>query len=135
MAAAPFAESKVEPTAREVKLAWLIWEHEGREHPISIAELTAATGWPIREIKAIVERLVVTHRMRIGGRRGEPGGYFMVVDLEDQAAAVRPYRRQIFSMFRRLRVLMGKHALAELCGQLAMSVDAGLEAPGEGQKE
>jgi hypothetical protein len=119
----PFAESKVLPDAKERVVAGMIWAHPGRAKPIPITALTAATGWNAREIKGIVEQLVVTHRMKIGGRRGEPGGYFRIVDAEDQEAAVRPYRDQIFSMWRRLRVLMGKHRLAELAGQLAMSVD------------
>jgi hypothetical protein len=40
-------------------------------------------------------------------------------------------------MFRRLRVLMGTHALAEMAGQLAMSVDEAAvpEGAAEGQQE
>lgn len=132
-----FADSKITPDAKERVVAGLIACHQGRGDPISIAALTAATGWRDREIKGIVEQLVVTHRMRIGGRRGEPVGYFTIVDLEDLEAAVRPYRDQIFAMWRRLRVLMSKHALAEMAGQLAMSVDreAVPEGAAEGQQE
>ena len=132
-----FADSKITPDAKERVVAEMIACHKGRENPISIARLTAATGWDARTVKGIVEQLVVTHRIRIGGRRGEPGGYFMIVDLEDLEAAVRPYRDQIFAMFRRLRVLMGTHALAEMAGQLAMSVDEAAvpEGAAEGQQE
>jgi hypothetical protein len=125
---APFAESKVAPDRKERAIAEMIWAHQGRANPISIATLARATGWTERDIKGIVEQLVVTHRMKIGGKRGEPVGYFIVVDLEDLEAAVRPYRDQIFAMWRRLRVLMSRHALAEMAGQLAMSAD---RAPGE----
>lgn len=135
--AGPFAESKIAPEAKERVIAEMIWRHQGRANPISIAMLSKATGRTEREIKGIVEQLVVTHRMRIGGRRGEPVGYFVVVDLEDLETAVRPYRDQIFAMWRRLRVLLSPHALAEMAGQLAMSVEreAGVEAPAEGQQE
>jgi hypothetical protein len=60
--------------------------------------------------------------MKIGGRRGEPAGYFVVVDLEDLELAVRPYKDQIFAMLRRLRVLMSPHAYRELQGQLTIEV-------------
>jgi len=66
---------------------------------------------------------VVAHRIRIGGRRGDPVGYFVIQDLEDLEVAVRPYRDQIFAMWRRLRALLEPHALREMAGQLAMSVD------------
>lgn len=114
----PFADSRVTPTVLERVVAEVIWSHQGRQNPISIAMLSRATGKTDRDIKAIVEQLVVTHRMKIGGKRGEPVGYFVVVDAEDQEAAARPYREQIFAMWRRLRVLMGAHALREMHGQL-----------------
>jgi len=116
----PFAASKVTPERKERVVAELIWRHQGRGNPVSIAMLTKATGWTDREIKAIVEQLVVTHRMRIGAKRSEPVGYFVVADAEDLAAAVGPYRDQVFAMWRRLRVLMEPRALRELHGQLVL---------------
>lgn len=120
MESGPFANSKVEPDHKERLVAEMIWVHRGRNNPISIAMLTKATGWNERDIKGIVEQLVVTHRVRIGGRRGDPVGYFVIVDLEDLEMAVRPYRDQIFAMWRRLRVLLEPHTLRELHGQLAL---------------
>jgi hypothetical protein len=120
-----FAESKVTPDGKERVVAEMIWAHRGRANPISLEMLTKATGWTERAVKGIVEQLVVTHRIKIGGRRSEPVGYFVVVDLEDQEAAVGPYRDQIFAMWRRLRVLMAPHALREMAGQLALGVDDG----------
>jgi hypothetical protein len=101
-------------------IAEMIWAHQGRAHPISIACLAKSTGKSERDVKGVVEQLVVTHRMRIGGRREEPVGYFVIVDAEDLAAAVGAYRKQIFAMWRRLRVLLSRHELAELHGQLVI---------------
>jgi hypothetical protein len=115
-----FADSKITPTPIERVVAEIIWTHQGRTNPISIATLCKSTGRKEREIKGIVEQLVVTHRARIGARREDPAGYFAIVDAEDLAAAVGPYRSQIFAMWRRLRVLLSKHELAELHGQLAI---------------
>jgi hypothetical protein len=119
----PFADSKIAPTAIERVVAGMIWKHQGRNNPISIAALSSATGKDARAIKAIVEQLVTTHRARIGGYRGadgDPAGYAVIVDAEDLAAAVGPYRAQIFAMWRRLRVLLSRHELAELHGQLGL---------------
>lgn len=116
----PFAASRIEPTAAERLVGGMVWGHRGRSNPISIAMLSRATGRNDREIKGIVEQLVVTHRMMIGASRGELNGYFVVVDAEDLEAAVRPYRDQILAMWRRLRVLMEPHGLRELHGQLVI---------------
>jgi len=117
-----FAASKIEPEAIERVIAGMIAGHRGRGNPITIAMLASATGRGAREIKAIVEQLIVTHRLKIGalrdGRGG--GGYFMIADADDLAAAVRPYRGQIFAMWRRLRVLLEAHELRELHGQLTI---------------
>jgi hypothetical protein len=121
----PFASSRVRPDSKERVIAEIIWGHQGRGNPISIAMLAKSTGYGEREIKGIVEQLVVTHRMKIGAKRAkraDPVGYFVVVDLEDLAAAVGPYRDQIFAMWRRLRVLLTPHALREMAGQLAIEV-------------
>jgi glutamyl-tRNA synthetase len=52
------------------------------------------------------------------GYRGEPSGYAIIVTAEDLAAAVGPYREQIFAMWRRLRALLDPHELRALHGQL-----------------
>ena len=116
-----FAKSKITPTGIERVVAEMIWRHQGRRNAISIDMLSRATGKDERAIKGIVEQLVTTHRARIGGYRGGSGervGYAVIVDAEDLAAAVGPYRSQILSMWRRLRVLLSARELAELHGQL-----------------
>ncbi len=125
---AAFAASKVSPSGIERVVAEIIWRHQGRGNPISIAALCKAAGQSERSIKGIVEQLVVTHRMRIGGYRGGGGdqvGYAVIVDAQDQAAAVGPYLSQIRAMVRRLRVLTSAREVAELLGQL--SIEEGQE--------
>ena len=118
-----FGNSKITPTGIERVVAEIIWRHQGRANAISIEMLTKATGKDERAIKGIVEQLVTTHRARIGGYRGGTGervGYAVIVDAEDLAATVGPYRSQILSMWRRLRVLLSARELAELHGQLRL---------------
>lgn len=119
-AAGSFDNSAQKPTPEEVIVAAFIWRHRGRGNPIAIARLKWLTGYSERQIKAIVEQLVVAHRMQIGGRREEPAGYFMIEDAEDQATAVGPYKSQILAMFRRLRVLESPRRLREFLGQLKL---------------
>lgn len=116
----PFSASQLPPTKEEILVASLIWQRRGRGNPISIARLRQLTGFSERQIKGIVEQLVVAHRMRIGARREEPAGYFMIETAEDLEAAVKPYRNQILAMWRRLRVLEQPQRLSELLGQLRL---------------
>jgi hypothetical protein len=116
----PFSASQLPPTKEEVLVASLIWQRRGRGNPISIARLRQLTGFSERQIKGIVEQLVVAHRIRIGARREDPAGYFMIETAEDLEAAVKPYRNQILAMWRRLRVLEQPHKLMELLGQLRL---------------
>jgi hypothetical protein len=96
----------------------MIWRHQGRANAIARKRIEAATGRDERWVKDVVEQLIVTHRMRIGAYRGEPSGYAIIVTAEDLAAAVGPYREQIFAMWRRLRALLDPHELRALHGQL-----------------
>lgn len=116
----PFSASQLPATKEEVLVASLIWQRRGRGNPISIARLRQLTGFSERQIKGIVEQLVVAHRMRIGARREDPAGYFMIETAEDLEAAVKPYRNQILAMWRRLRVLEQPNKLMELLGQLRL---------------
>ena len=116
----PFSRSQVRPNQEEILLGSLIWKHRGRTNPISIARLREITGLSDRQIKGIVEQLVVTHKIRIGGRREEPAGYFVIESAEDLESAVKPYKAQIIAMWRRLRVLEAPQALKELLGQLKL---------------
>jgi len=121
-----FAGSKVTPTVLERTVGEVIWQHRGRANAIKIRVLAKMFGRDERTIKGIVEQLVVTHRMRIGGvREGDTAGYFVIEDAADLAAAVGPYRSQIFAMFRRLRVLLAPHELRELLGQLVIEEKVG----------
>ncbi len=117
----PFSRSTVHPERAEMLVGSVIWRHQGRGNPISIARLIETfPEFTVRKVKETVEQLVVTHRCRIGARRGDPEGYFWVVDAEDQAAAVKPYRAQIIAMLRRLRVLDSPEDYREFVGQLQL---------------
>jgi hypothetical protein len=119
----PFVKSKVEPSEMEVVIGRIIWGHAGRVNPISIAEIKRQISDPklsVRTVKNVVEQLRVMHRLPIGASREEPFGYFRIVDAEDRAVAVRPYRKQILTMWRTLRTLDSAERCRELLGQLTL---------------
>lgn len=116
----PFAHSQMDPTLEEILVGGIIWKHKGREKPITIAKIKEMTKLSERQIKGVVEQLVVSHKLRIGARREEPAGYFVIQDAEDLATAVGPYKSQILAMWRRLRVLEQPGLLREFLGQLSL---------------
>jgi hypothetical protein len=116
-AESPFARSKVTPDPLERVIAAVIWRHRGRANAISAAHLTKITGKDDRTVRAIVEQLVITHRILIGG---SSAGYYIIVDAADLEADVARRKAQIFATWRRLRVLLEPHQLAHLHGQLLL---------------
>lgn len=116
----PFGESIAEPSHEEIHVARLIWKHRGRNNPVSIAKLRENTGYSERQIKDLVAQLVVNHRLKIGARREEPAGYFVIESCEDLAAAVGPYKAQIHAMLRRLRALETPEAVRQFVQKLAV---------------
>jgi hypothetical protein len=117
----PFWQSIHTPTTMERLVAELIWSRT-RANPISITDLREETGADERTVKEIVESLITFHKVRIGAARGKPNGYFMIRSIQDQEAAVKPYRSQVRAMLRRLRVLESPEAVKEFLGQLQTEV-------------
>lgn len=103
----PFAASLIPPTEDERRVALLISQFRGKDHPISIAQIRAMTGLSERQVKGIVEQLVD----------------FVVESEEDRLAAVTPYKSQILAMLRRLRVLESKQGMSEFMGQMALEAE------------
>lgn len=111
-------------TNEEQAIAWIIFtHHRSRHQPVSIAALGINTGLSERTIKGIIEKLRVNHRMPIGARRDEKPGYFWIVDQMDQEIACIPFRNQVLTMFKTLRVLDSPKRVRELLGQLQMEVE------------
>ena len=119
----PFDRSEFRPTTLEAQIGRLIWQHKGRDHPISIARIGELTKMSDRTIKGVVESLIVLHKMRIGGKRDAPAGYFVIESIDDQQAAVGPYWAQVRAMLRRLCVLESPAVVRELLGQMALELE------------
>jgi hypothetical protein len=113
----PFA-GRIEPTDEEIVVGMLIFrKYRGAAHALPLVKLMMLTGKDERHARGLIEQLRVSHGLRIGATEA---GYFWVETAEDLAAAIARPRAQIFAMWRGLRVLMNKQALAELHGQLRL---------------
>ena len=115
-----FAGSAIEPSAMERVVAGILAQHRGWQQAIPLKALMDATGRDERQVRGVVEQLIVAHRMRIGTSLAAPCGYYTIETAEDLTRAVGPYKSQILSMLKRLRVLMEPHELRELYGQMGL---------------
>lgn len=112
-----FAGSRQEATPVERVVAGIIMARGGWRRAIAAREVCEAVGVDDRTVRGVVEQLIVAHGLRIGS---SVAGYYAIETAEDLEMAVGRYRSQMVSMSRRLRVLMGKHELVELLGQLGL---------------
>jgi hypothetical protein len=110
--------SRLNVTPVERRVYDLIKRHKGHRNPVSINYINNATGISERKIKDAVAELVTSHKILIGALRGAVSyGYFIIESAEDQEVALAPFRAQILSMLRRMRVLQGAHQVREWLGQ------------------
>ncbi len=115
-----FDRSPAKPTAEELVVGNMIWKHKGSSNPLPIGKISEVTGYNARQVKSIVEQLVVKHRLKIGGSRIDPWGYFIAETAEDLQRACEPFESQVLAMWKRLQVLKNRHELRELLGQLTI---------------
>ena len=92
-------------TREERKVADLIQAYR-RSKPIPLRTVVELAALNERAVQLIVEALIVTHGIRIGGSRELPhSGYYLCVDDADVEAAVRPLRSTAESLLRRIKAL------------------------------
>lgn len=115
--------SKLPATDAERRVAELLEPHQGRENPLPLAALCEATAMTEREVKGVIERLRSDHHVRIGARRTPPAGYFIVVDAADAEVALKPYREQVMTMLRTMRLFMTEADRQQLAGQLRLALE------------
>jgi hypothetical protein len=116
--------SKIHATGTERRIYDILVGAHGHRHAIPIRTIHSVTSLSERVIKDAVYELIVTHRVRIGAVRAGIGhGYFMVESAEDAEIAIQPYKAQILTMLRRLKVLNGKVQVREWLGQMAVEFD------------
>ena len=117
---------KLQPVERAVLLK--VSRRYGQERAISIATMQKIWGYASvkiysdRAIKQAVKTLLEEFAIPIGSCR-IPGraGYYLIVSPQDAIDAERPLRNEIYSMFRRLKVINPRSAFVRhLNGQIEL---------------
>jgi hypothetical protein len=122
-------------TEREREILRVIAGHKGAAHAIRSEDVAKLAGmeWcekSRREIAGVVETAVLLLKIPIGGLRGKPCGYFLIVNANDLEQAITPLWGEVYALLRRLRALTGKQLVARMFGQAMLKLDAEVADPG-----
>jgi hypothetical protein len=107
-------------TEDQRRLLAVLRVHCGRRSAIPLATICERTKLGEREVKNLMRSLVVDFKVRIGAARTQPYGYYLVTTAEEAREAAQVYESEIIELAKRVRVLRGKHFVAELLGQLRL---------------
>jgi len=114
---------------RDKEVLRVIAGHKGALDAIRAEEVARQAGmeWSERtrrEIAGVVENAVLLFHIPIGGRRGKPCGYFLIVSANDLDLAIHPLWGEVYAHLRRLRALTSKGDVARLFGQAMLKLDS-----------
>lgn len=104
------------------RAVWRLVEHRiGADAALPASEIVRTFGWPIREIRGIVRRLVDKGYPIYGSKR-EPYGYFVMETAEELDDAFREGYATAISILRRIRKYR-KVMAEDLAGQIRIDLD------------
>lgn len=118
MNALPLFDSRL--TDADARVLGVIQAHR-RARPVALSIICVRTGLRRRAVLDSINRLILVHRNPIGSSRGKNAGFWLAESVEDRVAAARPFRRQAVNELVRISVLLNRHDLAEIAGQLRIS--------------
>jgi hypothetical protein len=95
----------------------------GKSNAIALSRLMELTGMDERGVKAAVSDLRKNFKIQLGASRGTPGGYYLIATAAEAHESAHHLVHQATSMLSVARVLLGRQAMAELHGQLAIKLD------------
>jgi hypothetical protein len=108
----------------ERKLLTVLREHVGKDHAISRNQLCQLLEEPDRYIRAMVATLRESFGVAIGSSSAAgASGYFLISTSAEQAELLAKLRKQAVSILRLVRTIGGRHATAELYGQIGLELD------------
>jgi hypothetical protein len=95
----------------------------GKVNAISLSDLGLLTTLDARQVKAAVSDLRKNFKVQLGASRGTPGGYYLIATAAEARESAHYLYEQGTSMLKVARVLLGRAAMAELYGQLAIELE------------
>jgi hypothetical protein len=114
---------------REKEILRVIAGHKGAAKAIGSREVARAAGmaWcenTRRIVAGVVETAVLVFKVPIGGLRGKPHGYFLIVTADDLSLALGPLHGEFRALLRRIRALSSKEQAAAMFGQTMLKLDS-----------
>jgi hypothetical protein len=114
---------------REKEILRVIAGHKGAAKAIGSKEVARAAGmeWSERtrrRVAVVVETAVLVFKVPIGGLRGRPHGYFLIVTLDDLSLALGPLNGEFRALLRRIRALSSREQAAAMFGQTMLKLDS-----------
>jgi hypothetical protein len=103
----------------------------GKANAISLSELGFLAQIDARQVKGIVSDLRKNFKVQLGASRGTPGGYYLIATAAEAHESAQYLFKQGTSMLKVARVLLGRAAMAELYGQLAIELELTNPTPEE----
>ncbi len=73
----------LEMDSDEISVYGIIRRHAGRDHAVSVEEISRLSGVAPRQVRDIVKGLIERHRVRIGSALKKPAGYYMIETREE----------------------------------------------------
>jgi hypothetical protein len=114
---------------REKGILRVIAGHKGAAKAIGSQEVAKAAGmeWcerARRTVAGVVETAVLLFKVPIGGLRGKPHGYFLIVTADDLSLALGPLNGEFRALLRRIRALSSREQAAAMFGQTMLKLDS-----------
>lgn len=93
----------------------------GSANAVTLRKLMDITGKSDRDVKKAISSLVIDFKVRVGASRGENPGYYLITNRDEALATAQPYINEIKELYKRIRVILDPHDLAEFEGQLLLA--------------
>jgi len=122
-------DGAIEPTASQRAILRILADRPGKAMAISAADLARLANSDDRRVRNDVRDLRLIFKVRIGSARGEGNGYYLAVTREERLETVRPFANQIYAEAAIIRAMLDPHELAELEGQMQLTIPETPEAP------
>ena len=113
------------PSDNQRALLHLLRMRRGLSRAISIGEIGERLKLSPRTVKEEIADLTIRFRLPIGSSRdSSQPGYYLAITKEERVASATPHINQALKHLQRADVLLSKHEMAELMGQIQMTSGA-----------
>jgi hypothetical protein len=92
-------------TEQECRILNILYEHKGRNKPITVGKIVVLTGISEREVRQIVKNLLEIHHYPIASSVNPPYGYYLITDPEEAEQCLGQYYARAKEVLKRANIL------------------------------